>query len=230
MENDHDSAVRNADHAATSNPSSVCIHRNGAATYSILNRQPHVRRARCQHGTIHELDELSVRSTPGEGSHQSAPRRESNSQRASITSSALFMSVAESMVIFGPIVQVGCLRAFSGEHPQSSADQLPRNGPPLAVRHHTCDIPLPDGPLTLEDRGMLAVHGQQRRPGFGRTAGITSAPATTSVSLFASAKVSAALDRRQQPCNPADPTMAATTRSPGRATALINSRGASTPM
>ena len=33
-----------------------------------------------------------------------------NSQRASITSSALFISVAESMVIFGPICQVGCLQ------------------------------------------------------------------------------------------------------------------------
>ncbi len=31
----------------------------------------------------------------------------SNSQRASMTSSPLFISVAESMVIFGPIFQVG---------------------------------------------------------------------------------------------------------------------------
>ena len=31
----------------------------------------------------------------------------SNSQRASITSSPLFISVAESIVIFGPIRQVG---------------------------------------------------------------------------------------------------------------------------
>src|SRR5579875_285736 len=36
-----------------------------------------------------------------------------NSQRASMTSSALFMSVAESIVIFGPMRQVGCLRASS---------------------------------------------------------------------------------------------------------------------
>ena len=38
----------------------------------------------------------------------------SNSHRASITSSPLFISVAESIVIFGPIVQVGCRSASSG--------------------------------------------------------------------------------------------------------------------
>ena len=38
----------------------------------------------------------------------------SNSQRASITSSPLFINVAESIVIFGPIVHVGCRSASSG--------------------------------------------------------------------------------------------------------------------
>ena len=38
----------------------------------------------------------------------------SNSHRASITSSPLFISVAESIVIFGPIRHVGCRSASSG--------------------------------------------------------------------------------------------------------------------
>ena len=40
--------------------------------------------------------------------------RRPNSQRASITSRALFISVAESTVIFGPICQVGCCSASLG--------------------------------------------------------------------------------------------------------------------
>jgi hypothetical protein len=58
----------------------------------------------------------------------------SKSQRASTSSSALFMRVADSIVIFGPIDQVGCLRASSGEAAAiASLDQV-RNGPPEAVR------------------------------------------------------------------------------------------------
>ena len=55
----------------------------------------------------------SERSTPGERSRRSASAGRPNSQRASITSSALFISVAESTVIFGPICQVGCRSACS---------------------------------------------------------------------------------------------------------------------
>ena len=56
------------------------------------------------------------------------------SQRASITSSPLFMSVAESIVIFAPIDQFGCLSARSGVTPGSSAAGTVRSGPPEAVR------------------------------------------------------------------------------------------------
>jgi len=45
----------------------------------------------------------------------------------------LFIIVAESIVIFGPIDQVGCRSACSGVAAAScSADHM-RNGPPLAV-------------------------------------------------------------------------------------------------
>ena len=57
-----------------------------------------------------------------------------NSHRASITSRALFISVAESIVIFGPIRQVGCFRASSGVTRASSRADRPRNGPPEDVR------------------------------------------------------------------------------------------------
>ncbi len=58
----------------------------------------------------------------------------SNSQRASITSSPLFINVAESMVIFGPIRQVGCRSAASGVTSCRSPAERSRNGPPDAVR------------------------------------------------------------------------------------------------
>ena len=57
-----------------------------------------------------------------------------NSQRASITSRPLFISVAESMVIFRPIRHVGWRSASSGPTFLSSAAEWLRNGPPDAVR------------------------------------------------------------------------------------------------
>jgi hypothetical protein len=57
-----------------------------------------------------------------------------NSQCASMTSSPLFMSVAESTVIFGPMRQVGCCSACSGVTRASSVAGSVRNGPPDAVR------------------------------------------------------------------------------------------------
>ena len=50
-----------------------------------------------------------------------------------MTSNALFMSVAESMVILGPIFQVGWCSACSGVTPARSAGLLSRKAPPDAV-------------------------------------------------------------------------------------------------
>jgi hypothetical protein len=58
----------------------------------------------------------------------------SKSQRASIISSPLLKSVAESMVIFAPMFQVGCLSACSGVTSASFSAGQVRKGPPLAVR------------------------------------------------------------------------------------------------
>ena len=56
------------------------------------------------------------------------------SQRASMSSSALFIIVAESTVIFGPIDQVGWRSASAGVTSASVAAGRVRKGPPLAVR------------------------------------------------------------------------------------------------
>ena len=64
---------------------------------------------------------------------------------ASITSSPLLASVAESTVIFGPMRQVGWASASSGVTSPSSSRVRPRNGPPEPVRTRlaTCsgDVP-----------------------------------------------------------------------------------------
>ena len=57
----------------------------------------------------------------------------SNRQCASMTSSALFIIVAESTEILRPITQLGCAHASSGVTRAKRAGLAPRNGPPDAV-------------------------------------------------------------------------------------------------
>src|SRR6266550_219255 len=57
-----------------------------------------------------------------------------NNQCASIISSPLLNSVAESIVIFGPMFQVGCFRACSTVILENFSAGVSRKGPPLAVR------------------------------------------------------------------------------------------------
>ena len=57
-----------------------------------------------------------------------------NSQCASITSSPLFIIVAESTEILRPIRQFGCAQASSGVTRARSSGARVRNGPPDAVR------------------------------------------------------------------------------------------------
>ena len=80
----------------------------------ILNRQPHVGHAELRDDrSIHELDHrVDDRLRVDDDVDLLGPT--SNSQCASMTSSPLFISVAESMVIFGPIRHVGWRSASSG--------------------------------------------------------------------------------------------------------------------
>ena len=59
--------------------------------------------------------------------------RASNSQCASITSSPLFIMVAESTEILRPITQLGCAQACSGVTCGRRSSGVARNGPPEAV-------------------------------------------------------------------------------------------------
>src|SRR5207247_418135 len=54
------------------------------------------------------------------------------SQCASIVSKPLLNRVAESIVIFGPMLHVGCFHAFSGVPESKSRRGFPRTGPPGA--------------------------------------------------------------------------------------------------
>ena len=58
----------------------------------------------------------------------------SKSRWASMTSSPLFISVAELIVTRGPMAHVGCASACSTVTSSSAARSQPRKGPPLAVR------------------------------------------------------------------------------------------------
>ena len=87
----------------------------------------------------------------------------SKSQRASITSSALFIRVAESIVILGPIRQVGCLRASSGVTSVSSLRVRPRNGPPDEVRMTRRTSWRAPAFERLKDGRVLAVNRQDLR-------------------------------------------------------------------
>ena len=92
----------------------------------------------------------------------------SKSQRASITSKPLFMSVAESIVIFAPISQFGCASACAGLAAAStSALRLPersarRGEPDLAHRRAAL------AREALRDRDVLGVERKQLRTARAR--------------------------------------------------------------
>ena len=58
-----------------------------------------------------------------------------------MTSSPLFMRVDESMVILGPIAQVGWASAWAGVTPSRSLIVRPRNGPPDPVSSTSSSAP-----------------------------------------------------------------------------------------
>ena len=108
------------------------------------------------------------------------------SQRASITSRPLFMRVAESIVIFGPMRQVGCASASSRVIVSKVSRARSRKGPPEAVRmsrrtssgrrpsRHSCSAQCSES------------MGRSRAP-VSRARASISSPAITSVSLLARA-------------------------------------------
>ena len=88
---------------------------------------------------------------------------------ASISSSPLFASVAESTVIFRPIRQVGCRSASSGVAAASSSRVRPRNGPPEAVitSESSSSARRPSSQLACRDEALL-VRERERHPALER--------------------------------------------------------------
>ena len=89
----------------------------------------------------------------------------SNSQRASMTSSALFIIVAESTEILRPITQFGCAQACVGRHVAQRRRVAAAERPARGGEHDVVDARGPGAAVlgqALEDRRMLAVDRQQR--------------------------------------------------------------------
>ena len=85
-----------------------------------------------------------------------------NSQCASITSRPLFISVAESIVIFGPICQVGCFSASFGGHLVETRRRPAAEGPARRREDQAPQLARPAAVQALVDGVVLAVDRQNR--------------------------------------------------------------------
>src|SRR5829696_8309794 len=142
-----------------------------------------------------------------------------------MTSRPLFMSVDESIVIFGPIDQVGWARASSIVTSASSARVRPRNGPPLAVR--TMRATRSESPPALAARHWCTAPCSESTgtmwPAPGRSsAARTTGPPAISDSLLASARrrpaaMAASVTRR--PAKPTTPLTHTSATPPSSASA-----------
>ncbi len=90
-----------------------------------------------------------------------APVAMPKSQRASITSSPLFMSVAESMVIFLPMLQFGCFSAWASVTFARSFFANVPEGPARCGQDQLPDVPVRAGMKALKDGAVLAVHRKE---------------------------------------------------------------------
>ena len=146
-----------------------------------------------------------------------------------MTSSALFIMVAESTDILRPITQFGCAQACSGVTSCSVKGSRVRKGPPEAVS--TILSTLRDQVDGSSGRDWNTAEcslsiGRSVAPP-SRTACMNRSPATTSASLLASSSFLPARAAARLGASPAAPTMAAITAStPG---SLLTSHSACGP-
>ena len=111
-----------------------------------------------------------------------------NSHFASITSKPLFIMLAESMVIFAPMSQLGCFSASAAVTCAICSRVNRRKGPPLAVsRIFSISLWLSPANDWKIAECSLSTGKMGTRCSCARRQMIS--PATTSVSLFASAMV-----------------------------------------
>src|ERR1043165_954259 len=143
---------------------------------------------------------------------ETRPISTSNSQRASIISSPLLNSVAESIVILRPITHEGCLRARSTVMLGNSSFGVVRNGPPEAVSQslRTEPEPLPSRHWKIAECSLSTA--STRAPCL-RASLMTISPAMTRISLEATAMSFPARKAARAGCKPAVPTIAISTMS-----------------
>ena len=141
---------------------------------------------------------------------------------SSITSSALFIKVAEPIVMRGPMLQLGCLSAASGLARSSSSRVALRNGPPLAVRitRRTRSRRSPRRHWKMAECSLST--GTIVAP-CARASGIKSAPASTSDSLLARASVLPRSSTATEAGRPAAPTTPCTATSYSHSRAISSS-------
>ena len=144
------------------------------------------------------------------------------SQRASITSKPLFMSVAESMVIFAPMSHVGCFRASAAVTVCSCSFVNLRNGPPEQVSR-IFSISLSPSPTRLWKMAECSLSTGRMGTWYSPASWQMSSPATTSVSLLARQIFFRARMAWMVGSRPEKPTMAVSTMSMGPASTMSQS-------
>ena len=149
-----------------------------------------------------------------------------NSHTASISSRPLFIRVAESMVIFAPMFQLGCLRASALVLPRSSSVFIPKKGPPDAVSRILVRL----GALSLSCRHWKMAEcslstGSSFTPCFA-TACVTRWPPVTRLSLLARARSCPLSIAHRLAPRPAMPTtLFSTTSVPSSAASCLSPSG-----
>ena len=128
-------------------------------------------------------------------------------------SSPLFIMVAESMVIFAPMLQLGCRSASMTVTLRSSSVVLPKKGPPEAVRMSFLSALFLGAPCKHWKIALCSLSTGKSRTPFSRTASVTRSPPATKVSLLASAMSFFACTAAKVGCRPTMPTTALTTSS-----------------
>ena len=96
----------------------------------------------------------------------SAAGLKSNSQRASMSSSPLFISVAESTVTFLPIFQRGWARASSTGFPPELAQRRPEKRPAGSGQDDSAHVGRSSPGQALENAAVLGIDGDDLGPGL----------------------------------------------------------------
>ena len=132
---------------------------------------------------------------------------------ASISSRPLFASVAESIVIFGPMRPGRVCQRLLRRHLRELVARAAAERPAGRGEHERVDRLGLAALEALEDGGVLAVDGQQQRRRPRSRAASASSPAATRLSLLASASVTPCSSAQSVAWMPAKPTTAFSTRS-----------------